>query len=115
MEDFGREVLDRLPLAEAVWTVLGHVADDVFLAELYRRHKGGGRERVLSFPALVGLLSDALVQHGGSGRQALSRAEGEGVLPVSAQAVYGKLSRLAPGLSEAFLSGCTDRLRTLRP
>lgn len=47
--DFAREVLGRLPLAEAVLTVWRWVADPLFLLSLFARHRGAGYEKVISF------------------------------------------------------------------
>ena len=74
MDDFNVELLSRLPLAQAVLLTLSHVAQPSFLEDLYERYRGRTYQKVLSFPVLVHLISDALVQHKGSGRQSFTRA-----------------------------------------
>jgi Transposase DDE domain len=113
MDDFDTELLSRLPLAEAVILALSHVAQPSFLDDLYERFRGRTYQKTLSFPVLVHLISDALVQHGGSGRQSFTRADEQERMPVTNSAAYRKLSRLPLPLSEAFLSETTDRLSRL--
>jgi hypothetical protein len=113
MDDFNRELMSRLPLAEAVILTLSHVAQRSFLDDLYERFRGRTYQKTLSFPILVHLICDALVQNGGSGRQSFARAEEQERMPVTNSAAYRKLSRLPLLLSEAFLSETTDRLSPL--
>ena len=113
MDDFNAELLSRLPLAEAVLLTLSHVAQPSFLEDLYERCRGRTYQKVLSFPVLVHLISDALVQHKGSGRQSFTRADEQERMPVTDSAAYRKLSRLPLPLSEAFLAETTDRLSQL--
>ena len=99
-QDFAREVLGRLPLAEAVLTLWRWVADELFLHSLFARHRGAGYEKVMSFATLVHLIADALLEHRGSGRKSFTRAQERGELEASVQAVYQKLGRVPLGLSE---------------
>ncbi len=115
MDRLEREVLARLPLAEAVLLVWSHLADETFLTDLFEEHRGRCYQKVLTFPVLVSLIADALLEHGGSGRQSFERAAEDGQLQASIQAAYGKLSRLPIPLSEALLAQGTDRLRALFP
>ena len=115
MDRLEREVLARLPLAEAVLLVWSHLADETFLTDLFEAHRGRCYQKVLTFPVLVSLIADALLEHGGSGRQSFERAAEEGQLQASIQAAYGKLGRLPIPLSEALLAYGTERLRTLLP
>jgi|GEM_PF-3084834 len=64
---------------------------------------------------MVQLIADALLEHQGSGRQALIRGAECGELEVSPQAAYGKLRRIPIGLSNAFLAHTTDRLQQVFP
>jgi hypothetical protein len=59
-QDFAREVLTRLPLAEAVLTLWRWVVGEFFWHSLFARHHGAGYEKVLSFGSLVQLMADAL-------------------------------------------------------
>lgn len=115
MDRLEREVLARLPLAEAVLLVWSHLADETFLTDLFEAHRGRCYQKVLTFPVLVSLTADALLEHGGSGRQSFERAAEDGQLQASIQAAYGKLGRLPIPLSEALLAHGTERLRALFP
>src|ERR1700682_1321896 len=107
MNDFAREVCQRLPLAEASLALLDFVTDDDFLHELYQQHRGACYEKVITFPLFVHLIADALLQHDGSGHQSFHRAKEDGSLHASIQAMYGKLKRLPIPLSRAFLAAAT--------
>jgi Transposase DDE domain len=113
--DFAREVLTRLPLAEAVLSLWQWVADECFLHALFARHRGAGYKKVLSFVSLVQLIADALLEHRGSGRKSFVRAQERGELEASVQAVYQKLGRIPLGLSEAWLAESTERVRPVYP
>jgi hypothetical protein len=115
MDRLAREVIARLPLAEAVLLVWSHLADETFLLDLFEAHRGRCYQKVLTFPVLVSLIADALLEHGGSGRQSFERAAEDGQLRASIQAAYGKLGRLPIPLSEALLAHGTERLRALFP
>jgi Transposase DDE domain len=113
MDDFDVELLSRLPLAEAVLLILSHVTQPAFLDDVYERNRGRTYQKVLSFPVLVELIRDALIQHKGSGKQSFARADEHGRMPVTDSAAYRKLGRLPLVLSEAFLAETTDRLLPL--
>jgi len=115
MDGATREILDRLPLAEAVLWLWRWVADDTFLNDLYGHWRGRSYQKVLTFPTFVHLIADALLKHEGSARQTFERAEEADALPTSIQAAYGKLRRVPLALSQAFLAGCTERLQTVMP
>lgn len=109
-----RSVLERLPLAEAVWLLMRHVCEPGLLEQLFESHRSSGWTGKISFGLLVDVVRDALVQHHGSGLQAVDAARQDGRLTASAGAFYGKLRRVPPSLSEAFLAATTARLRELR-
>jgi Transposase DDE domain len=113
--EFAREVLCRLPLAEAVLSLWRWVADPLFLLSVFARHRGQGYEKDISFGVVVQLIADALLEHQGSGKKSFARAQEEGLLTASVQAVYQKLGRLPLGLSEAWLAESTARLRPVYP
>ncbi len=115
MDGFQKELLDRLPLAEAVWTLFRFVAGPEVLDDLFERHRGRAYQDAISFSLLVSLVSDALLIHSGSGRRSFQQARNEGVLEVTDAAAYGKLRRLPIAVSEAFLSEAGDRLREMQP
>jgi Transposase DDE domain len=113
MDDFNSELLSRLPLAEAVLLTLSHVLEPSFLDGLYERFRARTYQKVLSFPSLVDLILDALVQYKGSGKQSFTRADEQDRMPVTDSAAYRKLGRLPLALSEGFLAETTDRLLPL--
>jgi hypothetical protein len=113
--EFAREVLSRLPLAEAVLRLWRWVADPLFLLSVFARHRGLGYEKEISFGVLVELMADALLEHQGSGRKSFERGREQGLLTASVQAVYQKLGRVPLGLSEAWLAESTARLRPVYP
>lgn len=113
--EFAREILNRLPLAEAVLSLWRWVADPLFLLSVFARYRGQGYEKEISFRVLVQLIADALLEHQGSGKKSFDRGREQGLLTASVQAVYQKLGRLPLGLSEAWLAESTARLRPVYP
>jgi len=112
---FAREALDRLPLAQSVLLLWQQVADPTFLQDLFDRRRGRGYDKILSFPSLVQLIADALLQHDGSARASFERAQEHQTLPVTIPAAYGKLRRLPIPVSTAFLTEGTERLHQVLP
>src|SRR4029078_3047106 len=102
--EFAREILSRVPLAEAVLSLWRWVADPLFLLSVFTRHRGLGDEKEISFGVFVQLIAGALLEHQGSGRKSFARGREQGVLTASVQAAYQKLSRVPLGLSEAWLA-----------
>jgi hypothetical protein len=102
-------------LAEAVLLVWSSIAEERFLEGLFQEQRGRCYTKIISFPLVVQLLADALLEHAGSANQRFERAIERQELQATAQAAYGKLGRLPIPLSRAFLAGCTDRLRALFP
>ncbi len=91
------------------------MAEASFLQGIFERYRGRSYEKVITFPLMVDLLADALLERGGSAHKAFEQAIVDDNLKASVQAAYGKLRRLPVPLSMAFLARCTDRLRTLFP
>ena len=73
MEGFDKEVCRRLPLAEAVLRILDYVFQKEFLEEIFDRYRGRSYEDLISFHLLVQLVSDALLEYEGSGRQSFRK------------------------------------------
>lgn len=115
MDGFQKELLDRLPLAEAAWTLFQFVAGPQVLDNIFDRHRGRAYEGCISFSMMVTLMSDALLVHAGSGRQSFRHARHEGLLETTDAAAYGKLRRIPVAVSEALLAKVSDRLRTVQP
>ena len=112
---FVRQTLAWLPLAESVLLLWQQVADPTFLQSLFARYRGRCYDKVLSFPSLVQLIADALLQHDGSARASFERALEDDALAVTIPAAYGKLRRLPIAVSTALLTEGTARLRQLLP
>jgi Transposase DDE domain len=115
MHGFAWEALRRVPLAEAVVQLWRHVCDPVALTDIFERNRGACYTDTLTFPVVVNLVADALLEHEGSGRKSFERAQEHGELEVSIAAAYGKLGRLPMAVSEAFLAEATDRLAEVFP
>ena len=103
--EFAREIVSRLPLAEAVLSLWRWVADPVFLLSVFARHRGLGDERENSFGVLGQVIAEALVEHQGSGKQSFARGQEQGLLTASVQAVYQKLLRTAFLMRQEILPG----------
>jgi Transposase DDE domain len=110
---FPRQVLDRLPLAEAVLWLWSYVLDPEFLDGVFQRHRGRSFEDILTFPVFLDLIADALLQHGGRARPALLRAQRDQTLLTNLRAVYGKLGRVPLELALGLLEEATARLDDL--
>ena len=108
-----REILLRLPLAEAVLLLFAYVLDEAFLEDCFQRYRGRHYSRLLGFAQLVYLVRDALIEHGGSARQSFQRAQQNGTLPVAIASAYAKLGRLPIPVSMALLRQATQRLHDL--
>jgi hypothetical protein len=112
-QEFSKEVLQRLPLAEAVLWLWSFVCEKSALDDIFDRHRGRCYEKELTFSVLVNVTADALLEHSGSGRQSFQRGRENGELNVSIVSTYGKLKRVPQAVSEAFLAEGTDRLLTV--
>lgn len=115
MEVFDKEVCRRLPLAEATLRMLDYVCQEEFLKAVFAQHHGRSYEDVISFATLVRLVSDALLEYEGSGRQAFERARETGEVRAVSRALYGKLARVPLTLSLGLLAEAVRRLRELYP
>jgi hypothetical protein len=115
MDDYGRETLRRLPLAEAALRIWAWITNEPFLNGVFERHRGRSYEKILTFPVMVYLIADALLQYRGSGRRSFEEASEAGTLQASVVAAFGKLRRMPISLSMGFLADCTVRLMELFP
>jgi hypothetical protein len=109
------EMLKRLPLAEGVPWLWRWTADEARLQGIWEKFRGACYEKVLSFSTMVGLISDALLDCGGSGRRSFEKSKERGELSCSIQAAFKKLARLPVAVSQALLCECTASLRELFP
>jgi Transposase DDE domain len=112
---FSAAVMTKLPLADSVWRLLHYTMDDGWLEDLWTRNRGRCYENELKFSTLAHLITDALLEHEGSGLQAFERAEEAGTLPVSITASYDKLGNLPVPVSEALLEEGTRRMDAVLP
>src|SRR5512135_3319948 len=112
---FSAAVLEKLPLADSVWRLLHFTMDDGWLEDLWTRNRGRCYENELRFSTLAHLITDALLEHEGSGLQAFERAEEAGTLPVSITASYDKLGNLPVPVSETLLEEGTQRMNAVLP
>lgn len=110
-----KEVFARMPLAEAVLWLWRWVTCEERLQSLWDRFRGRCYQKVLSFPLMVHLIADALLQYEGSGRQSFEKNRQSGQLEASVQAAYRKLGRLPIPLSQAFLVEGTAALTEAFP
>jgi hypothetical protein len=110
-----KDVLARMPLAEAVLTLWRWTTSEDRLNRLWDLHRGRCYEKVISFRVMVQLIADALLQHAGSGRRSFEKNIESGDLEASVQCAYEKLGRLPLPLSQAFLGECTAALSAAFP
>lgn len=115
MQDFDREVCQRLPLADAAFRLLDYATAAGFLAGVFDRHRGRSYEDILSFPAFVHLIGDAWLGRERSAHRHFQKAHDQGTLPSVVAAVYGKLRRVPLTLSQGLLAEATGRLRQVFP
>lgn len=106
------QVIQRLPLAEAVLGLFAYVFDSNFLDELFQRYRERSYVKKIDFTTIVHLLGDAIARHG-TIHQALKQRDQ--TLPASSRAMYGKISRLPLSLSLGLLDEGTQRLQELLP
>jgi hypothetical protein len=109
------DLLARLPLATATLSKWRFVFDEQRLSSLWQQYRGGCYEKIITFANMTHLVSDALLVHGGSGRQSFEKNIESGQLQVSVAAAFGKLSRLPIEVSQALLRQGTTSLRELFP
>lgn len=114
MDGFSRQVLAKLPLADATLHVLAFTFEDSFLEDIFRDNRGASYTKIVSFSLITRLVCDSLLQDK-SGRRVFEKAKEEKTLEASVEAAYRKLGRLPVPLSTALLEGCSQRLRDLFP
>src|SRR5436309_419668 len=112
---FSAAVLEKLPLADSVWRLLQFTIADDWLEDLWARKRGRCYEQELKFSTLAHLITDALLEHSGSGNQAFERAQEADVLPVSITSAYEKLGNLPLAVSETLLDEGTQRMNAVLP
>src|SRR5262245_45678961 len=114
-ELFSATVLLKLPLADAAWRILHFTLADSWLEDLWNRERGRCYKKVLEFSTLARLITEALTQHGGSGRQAFERGQESDTLHVAISSAFDKLGNLPLPLSQKLLEEGAQRLGELLP
>lgn len=114
MDDFSKEAIRRLPLAEAVLLLFQQAMSGQVLSEIWDEHRGRCYDKVITFPLMVRLIADALLTCD-SGRESFERHVLVGTLEASVQAAYKKLSRLPVAVSQGLLQRSATQLRELFP
>ena len=109
------DVLARMPLAEAVLLFWRSIADEERLQAVWNQHRGRCYEWEISFPVMVQLVADALLDYDGSGRRSFEAGIEQGTLTASVQAAFKKLGRLPIAVSQAFLREGSTALQELFP
>lgn len=110
-----QELSASMPLAEAVLEVFQYIGNAARLQAIFDENRGQCYDGKITFPSLVSLVGDALLEHEGSANQSFSRAQETGELKASKVAAYRKLGRLAVPLSQAFHRDLSHSLRELFP
>jgi hypothetical protein len=103
-------VVARMPLAEASQWLLRWACDADRLGSIWDRYRGRCYKRLISFATMTRLISEALLQHGGSGRRTFEKNIAAEQLDASVSAAFGKLGRLPLAVTQAFLEETTAAL-----
>jgi len=112
---FERQVLAKLPLAEAVLTLLRWCLAAPDLQQVYDQGRGRGHTRILSFVAFVDLMWDCLTGTSESARAGLLKAADDDRLPVSTSAFYQKLGRMPIPVSLGLMRHASRQLLQVLP
>ena len=110
---FTEQLLSRLPLARAVMEAFHFAFDDQMLELLYQANKGRCYTDTLSFPAMVGLVRDALLEHQGSGHRMYEQLQRDDKAIAHQSSFYRKLSNMPVEVSRALLRQCSMALSQL--
>jgi len=110
MECPSKEVLELMPLAEAVMLLWSSITEPERLQTIWNDHLGRCYDDVITFPIMVHLIAESLLQYGGSGRRSLEKNIENGILTATVQAAFQKLGRLPISVSQAFLEECSASL-----
>jgi hypothetical protein len=115
MEGFAKEVCKRLPLGEAALRLFDFISQEDFLDDVFKKYRGRSYEDTIRFPLFVQLITDALLQHGGSGHRSFQHAVENEELEATIRAAYGKLARVPISLSVGYFGAATRRLEQVFP
>jgi hypothetical protein len=112
-EGFVEALLARLPLARAVMEAYQYAFDRLALEWTYEANRGRCYTDTLTFPEMVGLVRDALLEHQGSGHRMYEQLKREGNAPADQSCFYRKLANMPVEVSRALLRESTVRLTQL--
>jgi hypothetical protein len=115
MTNFDREACRRLPLADGVLRLLDYATNDDLLNSTFDSHRGRSYEGVITFTTFFRLIRDTLLQQEASAHQCFRQAREDGDLTACFEAMYGKLRRVPPSLSQGLLLNATSRLCEVLP
>jgi hypothetical protein len=115
MDAFDQQLKQRLPLAAATLELFDFAFDEQLLGEIYQQHRGRCYTDCLTFPKLLSLVRDCLLQHAGSGHRLFMELKRDGAEPVDESNFYRKLAKMPVAVSRALLRECTVRLMQLAP
>lgn len=115
MDCLSPEVLGRMPLAESVLSIWRSLVSEERLQPIWDQHRGRCYDKVICFPVIVQLISDALLKYGGSGRRSFEKGVENGSLEASVTAAFGKLGRLPIAVSQSFLEESAAQLQKVFP
>jgi hypothetical protein len=115
MDRPSKEMLARMPLAEAVLLLWRWVTSEQRMQSVWNDHRGRCYQKIISFALMVHLMADALLKYNGSGRRAFEKGIENGELETNVGSAFKKLGRLPVPLSQAFLSHSTAALRQAFP
>ena len=110
MDAFQRELVRRLPLAQATLALFDYAIDEPFLDGVFQAYRGRCYEDALRFASLVQVVRDALLIHEGSGNKSIGAARDDERVAVHRSSVYRKLGNLPEALSCALLREGAARL-----
>jgi len=113
MDAFKQQLKDRLRLGCATLELFDFAFDQALIDGIFREHRGRCYTDSLSFPVLLSLVRDCLLQHKGSGHRLFQELERSDAAPVDESNFYRKLARMPVEVSRALLRQCTARLTQL--
>jgi hypothetical protein len=115
MDGFLRQVLAKVPLAEAVLTLASFALAKEPIEEVYEENRGRTYTGILRFPEFVQVLWSCLSLPWKSARAGLLKAETDGTLSVTSRAFYDKLAGIPVDVTLAFFRSCLQRLEAAFP
>ena len=88
MDRPSKEVLARMPLAEAVLLLFQSVTTEQRMQSLWDAYRGRCYEKVISFATMVHLVANSLLKHRGIGRRAFEKGIENGELETTVGSAF---------------------------